>query len=100
MIRFKTEEAALIVDALNGIARGEGIGYVNHLYHNVMDSVAIDELDKKWGVDRSDLRMRLAVLSDADAKDVLERVYSFWAAGPHTHLETALGEANLLEAVA
>ena len=100
MIKFKTEVAALIVDALNGIARGDGITCQSHLYYNVMDATAIDELDKKWGVDREELRAQLLSLNEVEAEGVLTRVYAFWNAAPHTHLESALGEADLLEEVA
>ena len=100
MIKFKTEEAAVLVDALNGIRRSEGITCLSHLYNNVMDAIAIDELDKKWGIDREELRAKLLSLTEIEAEGVLERVYAFWNAAPHTHLESALGDAELLEEVA
>lgn len=90
-------EAALVVDALNGIRRATGIAKSDYLQHNVLDAIQIDSLDAKWSVNASEFRDKLCAFSEAQAGDLLKRVERFWDASPHVDLHYGLSAAGLIK---
>lgn len=76
-IDLTTDEALLIVDALNGIIIYPELAE-QLLPHEIADAIALDHLDKKWNVDGAALLEKIKVLDNAQANDLLRRVGKFW----------------------
>lgn len=75
--RFSEPEWNLLRDSLNGVwlqpaesIRGLSIG--------VQDSIALDHLDRKWGVDGTALLAKLRALTVAEEVALVEAVEQWW----------------------
>ena len=97
MTQFTPQEAALIVDAMNGIAWTRGVPKRMHLRANVACAITEDNLTTKWEVDGDALVEKLGNLSETQASDVLSKVHTFWNASPHTDTYAALAAHGLCE---
>ena len=96
-MKLHINEACLIVDALNGIRCSDGIPMQSHLEMNIACAIDMDRLDAKWNVNSETLIERLAVLSEEQAGEVLEKVKAFWDKSPHACIETGLRKAGFDE---
>jgi hypothetical protein len=74
---FSDGEAMLIVDVLNGVAFWDTFG-IYMVAHEVADGIALDGLDKKWGIDKQELMTKLARLNDAQALALVDSVTMWW----------------------
>lgn len=74
---FSDNEAMLIVDILNGVAFWDTFG-IYMVAHEVSDGIALDGLDKKWGVDKQEIMTKLARLTDAQHLALVDSVGMWW----------------------
>ena len=81
---FTSKEAYLIVDALNGQLLTTGLSFVKTLYFSVEDAIKLEQLDKKWKVDREELLKKLEELSESEALAVYLMVFDFWNSSDHS----------------
>lgn len=76
-------EALLVCDALNGTWRDwGGLGQVSArsaLTLEIEDSIRLNNLDKKWGVDEGAFWAKASLWSEAQCLAVVDAVERFWA---------------------
>jgi len=75
-VKLTIDEACLIVDALNGTLHDVTSG--TRFWIGVQDSIEMDELDEKWGVDGKTLIEKLSALDDLTSMAVVDAVERFW----------------------
>lgn len=95
------EEARLIVAALNGHLRTEGIAARDELLLAILDSVGPDaegdRLDELYSVtDWRALIVRISALTDAQAALVLDAIEAFWRSDLARETNELLSETGLL----
>jgi hypothetical protein len=74
-------EWSLIFDSLNGVwAQDSAALYVGALAHGISDSIALDRLDQKWGVDGAALLRALNDCTFCQLVAVVDAAERFWAA--------------------
>jgi hypothetical protein len=78
--RFAAAELSLMIDVLNGVLlTPEFAG--QHLPADVADAVALDGLDRKWGVDGVDFQARLNSLAVFEVACLELWAHRFWESG-------------------
>jgi len=75
-VKLTVDEACLIVDALNGTLHDVTSG--TRFWIGVQDSIEMDELDEKWGVDGKTLIEKLSKLDDLTAMAIVDAAERFW----------------------
>jgi len=75
-VKLTIDEACLIVDALNGTLHDVTSG--TRFWIGVQDSIEMDELDEKWGVDGKTLIEKLSKLDDLTAMAIVDAAERFW----------------------
>lgn len=81
-LELTINEALLLVDSLNSTLIYPEMAE-QLLPLNVEDSIELEHLDKKWGVDGAALVAKLKTLDNAGANDLLRRVEAFWGDAAH-----------------
>jgi len=79
--RLNQAEAKLILDVQNGtLVDGSQLSLwlSGGLAHQVGDGIALDGLDKKWGVDGVSLTEKINAMSDIEVVGVLDWAAHFW----------------------
>ena len=83
-------EWCLIFDSLNGGVRDDPF-LVPDLAHGISDSISLDHLDEKWGVDGAALLNKLQEMAYPQLMVICEQSERFWdttvQAGPDTIVE-------------
>lgn len=74
--QFSRAELMLIVDSCNGTLFEPST--VCALPFNIEDSISLDRLDEKWGVDGSALLAKLQALSPVQTQSLVDAVERFW----------------------
>lgn len=100
-LTLSPEEAQLIVAALNGHLRTEGIAARDELLLAILDSVGPDaegdRLDELYSVtDWRALIVRISALTDAQAALVLDAIEAFWHGDLDLPANELLGNVGLL----
>jgi hypothetical protein len=74
------QEASLIADALNGWwVNAEPPSLIRAgLYMTVLDAIELNQLDKKWGVNGSEILEKLKALSELEAIALVDAIQRFW----------------------
>ena len=85
-IQLSVPEAMLIVDALNGTVFYDA-GSATLLWASVEDSIRLDGLADKWGVDGKALVEKLRGLTPAQSLAVIDAAERFWTAVPEKEIE-------------
>lgn len=75
--RFNEKECGLILDACNGVAFMEPVS-IQLLPENVVDAIEIDQIDRKWEVDSTELVTKLKALSFAERMVVVDSIQLWW----------------------
>lgn len=95
--KFTKAEAALIMDALNGIMLDQYTFRL--LWAEVADAIRMDNLDRKWNVDGESLVERLRSLHPAEMMallDAVERAWNMIGYGGQMSLDEALRAVGLI----
>lgn len=100
-LTLSPQEARLIVAALNGHIRTQGVPERDELLLAILDSVGPDaegeRLDELYGVtDWRSLIVRIAALTDAQAWMVFDAAERFWASDHERGTDELLSEVGLL----
>ena len=72
-------EFMLVVDSTNGLALIESMSTKDQVTLNVADSIDIEHLDEKWGVDKIALEEKLANATEEEHKQLWGNIREFWA---------------------
>ena len=78
---FTEEEINLIRDSLNGTLFDPKhiVSWGHMLAANVSDSITLDGLDEKWGVDKEEILKNINSLSEKQVIGLVHSVREFWA---------------------
>lgn len=95
-IQFSVPEAMLIVDALNGTVFYDA-GSTTLLWASIEDSIRLDGLDAKWGVDGPALVKKIRSLTPAQTLAVVDAAERFWAAVPEKEIELWVRECFAID---
>lgn len=74
--RFTKNECAIVLDAMNGLA-GDFV-HQQMLAGNVADAIALEGLDKKWGIDKDELLGKLSALTYTETVAILDACEQWW----------------------
>ena len=72
------DEAMLVLDSLNGVLHETPESAATMLWASVSDSIELDGLDRKWGVDGAALITKLRALSVAGALALIDAAERWW----------------------
>lgn len=82
-VTLSVPEASLIVDACNGVAFVDPMT-IRFLWAEVADAIRLNELDKKWHVDRNTLvRNKLQNLTFGQTTAIVDAAERFWSLVGH-----------------
>lgn len=86
---FEKNELLLMLDVMNGLILTPGIAG-QHIIHNVLDGIALDGLDKKWGIDADEFKKKLVMLTEMQLIALELWCRAFWEVVYHT--ETSIDD--------
>lgn len=75
--QFDRQECALILDSCNGVAFFDTVS-IQLLPENIVDSIGMDGLDKKWGVDGEALITKLRALTYPEKTAMVDAITVWW----------------------
>jgi len=90
---FSEGEAALICDALKDYQLDKNINQIGLIWADLEDSIQINQLDKKWGVNGQELIHKCQSLTPCQVFAVADAVEKFWfkrESNPQEKLSEAL----------
>lgn len=88
--KFSIPELSLVVDALRGVYRSQGIDPVEYLQGNLGYCVYAEKLDEKWGIDGKAFMGKIETLTPEEAEELILNAIRFWNNAPHESVTDGL----------
>lgn len=86
-MQLERNEFMLVVDSTNGFAlyddgetkpSGDALTVKEQIFLNVRDSISLDHLDGKWGIDAETLLNKMRNADESEYKQLWEQIEDFW----------------------
>lgn len=95
-MNLEKNEFMLVVDSTNGFAlwdeesdpvKKQGLGVKDQIFFNVEESIRIDKLDEKWGVNPGDLLEKMEKADEDEYKQLWKQIEEFWVKNDQSNRE-------------